>query len=268
MFQLRKCQGLFEGFGENGDFMRVFCCDSHLQFTVMENLEGSVVLNGCQLSYVGQEAESIPGIIGRKYGKVVKILDLSYNQLRTLNGLNMFENLEELILDNNQLGDDLEITFLPHLHTLTLNKNRIANLDVLLEKIASNFPSLNYLSLLSNQACPNELSFSHRDEEDYQRYRYYVLYRLPALKFLDSRRVKTTEKEEAKRVGAHMKIIAPSSEDVTSQMQESLEEKPAYTPLPSDSISPGNHKGTFGRCKYIYFGKHSEGNRFIKNDQL
>lgn len=37
-----------------------------------------------QLSFVGQEAESIPGIIGSKYGKVVKILDLSYNQLRWL----------------------------------------------------------------------------------------------------------------------------------------------------------------------------------------
>ncbi|XP_067046834.1 leucine-rich melanocyte differentiation-associated protein-like [Acropora muricata] len=234
----------------------------------MENVDGSVVLNGCQLSYVGQEAESIPGIIGRKYGKVVKRLDLSYNQLRTLNGIHLFEDLEELILDNNQLGDDVEIPLLQHLHTLTLNKNKIANLDVLLDKIARNLPSLNYLSLLSNQACPNELSFSHRDEEDYQRYRYYVLYRLPALNFLDSRRVKAAEKEEAKRVGAHMKIIAPSSEDLNSLMHASAEETEAYSPLPSASSSPGDHKGTFGRCKYIYFGKHSEGNRFIRNDEL
>jgi len=35
-----------------------------------------------QLSFVGQEAESIPGIIGSKYGKVVTRLDLSSNQLR------------------------------------------------------------------------------------------------------------------------------------------------------------------------------------------
>lgn len=55
--------------------------------------------------------------------------------------------------------------------SLVLNGMNIANLDVLLDKIARNLPSLNYLSLLSNQACPNELSFSHRDEEDYQRYR-------------------------------------------------------------------------------------------------
>ena len=48
---------------------------------------------------------------------------------RTLNGLNSFENLEELILDNNQLGDDMEIPELPQLHTLTLNKNRISFLS-------------------------------------------------------------------------------------------------------------------------------------------
>ena len=150
--------------------------------------------------------------------------------------------------------------------------------------------------MLSNQACPNELSFSHRDEEDYQRYRYvnakgilsgnmilcrllrvirpspykrffrvkqfrsnlalplslgdstvsavycevlmtrvlqfiitriffnvffiryYVLYRLPKLTFLDSRPVKQDERDEAQRVGAHMKIMAPSDEDLISNV--------------------------------------------------
>ncbi|KAL9962548.1 hypothetical protein ACROYT_G031656, partial [Oculina patagonica] len=143
----------------------------------------------------------------------------------------------------------------------------IANLDVLLDKIAKNLPSLKYLSLLSNQACPNELSFSHRDEEDYQRYRYYVLYRLPSLTFLDSRPVKKEERDEAQRVGAHMKIVAPSTDELASSKEDSME-TPKYTPLPSNSISPGDHKGTFGRCRYVYHGKHSEGNRFIRNNEL
>lgn len=234
----------------------------------MDSTEVSVVLKDSQLSFVGQEAESIPGIIGSKYGKVVKILDLSYNQLRSLKGLQGFEILEELILDNNQLGDDVEIPQLTKLHTLTLNKNRIANLEVLLDKIAHNLPSLKYLSLLSNQACPNELSSLHRDEEDYQRYRYYVLYRLPNLTFLDSRPVRSKEREEAQRVGSYMKIVTPSASEMTSQMLESTEEKSPYSPLPTDTIPPGDHKGTFGRCRYIYFGKHSEGNRFIRNDEL
>lgn len=233
----------------------------------MENPEAAVVLNGSQLSFVGQEAESIPGIIGSKYGKVVTRLDLSSNQLRTLNGLNSFVKLETLILDNNQLGDDMEIPELTHLHTLTLNKNRIANLDVLLDKISRNLPSLKYISLLNNQACPNELSSSLRDEEDYQRYRYYVLYRLPNLTFLDSRPIKKEEKDEAQRVGAYMKIVAPSSDELASQHEESME-RPHYTPLPSNSIAPGDHRGTFGRSRFIYQGKHSEGNRFIRNNEL
>lgn len=32
-------------------------------------------------------------------------------------------------------------------------------------------PSLQYLSLLGNMACPNELVCKEKDEEDYQRYR-------------------------------------------------------------------------------------------------
>uniref|UniRef100_A0A8C5TY56 Uncharacterized protein n=1 Tax=Malurus cyaneus samueli TaxID=2593467 RepID=A0A8C5TY56_9PASS len=26
--------------------------------------------------------------------------------------------------------------------------------------------------------------------------------------------------------------------------------------------------GILGKCRYIYYGKHSEGNRFIRDDQL
>lgn len=222
------------------------------------------------MSLVCREAKNIPETIGRKYGKVVKILDLSSNELRSLNGLYCFENLEELILDNNQLGDDVEIPVMANLHTLTLNKNNISNLDGFLDKVSKNLPSLKYLSLLSNQACPNELSFSYRDEEDYQRYRYYVLYRLPKLTFLDSRPVKQDERDEAQRVGAHMKIMAPSDEDLISNTADSLEstESLKYTPLPSNSITAGDHKGTFGRCRYVYYGKQSEGNRFIRNNEL
>ncbi|CAH3143847.1 unnamed protein product [Pocillopora meandrina] len=236
----------------------------------MDSAEVAVMLNGTQLSFVGQEAESIPGIIGRKYGKVTTRLDLSYNQLRSLNGLYSFEKLEELILDNNQLGDDMDFPEMPHVHTLTLNKNKIVSLDVILDKLSKNLPSLKYLSMLSNQACPNELSFSHRDEEDYQRYRYYVLYRLPKLTFLDSRPVKQDERDEAQRVGAHMKIMAPSDEELISNTADSLEstESLKYTPLPSNSITAGDHKGTFGRCRYVYYGKQSEGNRFIRNNEL
>jgi len=47
--------------------------------------------------------------------------------------------------------------------------------------------------------------------------RYYILYRLPNLTFLDSRPIKKEEKDEAQRVGAYMKIVAPSSDELVSK---------------------------------------------------
>ncbi len=50
-----------------------------------------------------------------------------YFTYRTLEGLEHFKNLEELILDNNNLTDAaLIFPTLPQLHTLTMNKNQIS----------------------------------------------------------------------------------------------------------------------------------------------
>uniref|UniRef100_A0A8C6Q153 Leucine rich melanocyte differentiation associated n=1 Tax=Nothobranchius furzeri TaxID=105023 RepID=A0A8C6Q153_NOTFU len=179
---------------------------------------------------------------------------------QSLAGLKMFTELEELVVDNNQLGNDLQLPRLPNLHTLTLNKNQISfETRALLEHLADVTPSLQYLSLLGNEACPNQLVNPDKDEDDYQRYRYFVLYKLPNLKFLDSRKVTKNEVIEAGARGAFMKVVKPKSEAV-SQLP--------YTPLPRGSRDAKNHKGVFAKCRYIYYGKHSEGNRFIRNDQL
>ncbi|XP_068053515.1 leucine-rich melanocyte differentiation-associated protein isoform X7 [Anomalospiza imberbis] len=131
------------------------------------------------VSYISQDCEEIPEFLGRKYGHMAKRLDLSFNLLRSLEGLKTFSYLEELILDNNLLGNDLLLPRLPHLHTLTLNKNQISELESLLDHLAEVVPSLQYLSLLGNIACPNELVCKEKDEDDYQRYRPPVLLPLP-----------------------------------------------------------------------------------------
>ncbi|NWT08821.1 LRMDA protein, partial [Ptilorrhoa leucosticta] len=132
---------------------------------------------------------------------------------RSLEGLKTFSYLEELILDNNLLGNDLLLPRLPHLHTLTLNKNQISfqrnTCKILLDHLAEVVPSLQYLSLLGNIACPNELVCKEKDEDDYQRYRYFVLHKLTNLKFLDTRKVTTREREEALIRGAFMKVVKP-----------------------------------------------------------
>ncbi|PIK44465.1 hypothetical protein BSL78_18685 [Apostichopus japonicus] len=118
--------------------------------------------------------------------------------------------------------------------------NEPKDVDILISKIKGHLPNVTYISLLGNIACPNELSDSQKDEEDYQRYRYYVIFKLPQLKFLDSRPVSVHEKKEAQRRGSYMRVAKPDS-----NLEESDEVKvlsTPYTPLP-DSSREGLHKG-------------------------
>ncbi|XP_026788974.2 leucine-rich melanocyte differentiation-associated protein isoform X1 [Pangasianodon hypophthalmus] len=232
----------------------------------MAHSEAGVVVNGTQVSYIGHDCELIPEFLAAKYGSSAKRLDLSFNQLRSLTGLNAFSQLEELIVDNNLLGNDLRLPRLPQLHTLTLNKNQLSDIEELLEHLQEVTPALEYLSLLGNEACPNQLVSLDKDEDDYQRYRYFVLHKLRNLKFLDSRRVTQIEHLEAVARGAFMKVAKPKTEQDLSDRRSDTTSMP-YTPLPR-SKDAKNPKGVFAKCRYVYYGKHSEGNRFIRNDQL
>ncbi|KAL0832667.1 hypothetical protein ABMA28_000857 [Loxostege sticticalis] len=218
-----------------------------------------------QLSYCGQDCMRIPPALQKMYGSKVKYLDLSYNSIETLKGLEQFGRLEELILDNNKLGDGVTFPYLPYLKTLSLNNNQITDLETLITKITERLPSLTYLSILSNKACPNELSDLDKDDSDYQRYRYFVLHKLKNLRFLDSRRVSSHERIEADTRGEFMRVRRPPA--------EAIEPQPAprgqpLRPLPVDFSALGKHKGAYGKCHYKYTGKHSEGNRFILNSDL
>ncbi|XP_073427298.1 leucine-rich melanocyte differentiation-associated protein [Dendrobates tinctorius] len=229
--------------------------------------DGEETVTGTQVSYIGKDCTKIPSFLSKKYGHQAKRLDLSFNLLRSLEGLEDFVCLEELILDNNQLGNHITFPLLSYLHTLTLNKNELTELDYLLDTLATSAPALEYLSLLGNQACPNELVSTENDEDDYQRYRYFVLNKLPNLKFLDTRKVTIKEREVASSRGAFMKVVKPKENKIASGTDSCSPDLP-YTPLPSVSRDPSNHRGVAGKCRYIYYGKHSEGNRFIRDDQL
>ena len=57
-------------------------------------------------------------------------------------------------------------------HTSLLLLSQISDTEGLLATLSKQCPRLHYLSLLGNQACPNELLGSGHDDEDYQRYRF------------------------------------------------------------------------------------------------
>ncbi|XP_013414951.1 leucine-rich melanocyte differentiation-associated protein [Lingula anatina] len=227
----------------------------------------AVTVQNGQLSFMGYDCDRIPDHLAKSYGAVTRTLDLSFNRISTLDGLENFPNLEELILDNNEVDDSINIPQMTKLHTISLNKNRISDLESLLEQINKNCPSLTFLSLLGNVACPNQLSSLDKDDDDYRRYRMYVLYRVPRLKFLDSSPVKEAERAEAKRQGAFLSVVRPAdTEDDNPDMESPTASQ--YTPLSTSLREGGGKGGVLGVSKYVYYGRHSEGNRFIKNNDL
>lgn len=57
------------------------------------------------------------------------------------------------------------------LDSLTSDPWHFTDIEALLEHLAEVTPALEYLSLLGNEACPNQLVSMDKDEDDYQRYR-------------------------------------------------------------------------------------------------
>jgi len=192
-------------------------------------------------------------------------MDLSYNKIANLDGLENYLALETLILDSNLIGDAVKFPSCPSLTTLSLNKNLISDLDLLLDNLKENVPSLRYLSLLGNRACPHQLLGPDYDDNDYHRYRCYVIYCLPHLKFLDSSLVMKDEKEEAALRGQYFKIVKPALRKYTSLIKD---DQNNFLPLPPAKCNLKPHRGIYGACRYRYTGKNSEGNRFIRNHDL
>jgi len=240
-----------------------------------ENGDGggtSMSLLGDHLSLAGLDLVAVPQELGEKYGGFVKHLDLSYNSIERLDNLGRFVNLVGLVLDNNNFSNENNnIPKIDSLKTLSVNNNQISDLKQFLETVKSKFPNIKYLSMIKNPACPNE--FTGRDSDDYQRYRYYVLHTLRGLKFLDSREVNEEEKKEALRIG-HLCLPArpdPSQykRSPTPPEKGNGSEGDAPLPeLPQDLKQEGVGKASFGLSNYVYYGRQSEGNRFIVDRDL
>jgi len=225
----------------------------------------SVILEGDHLSVVGQNLDSIPLSLGEEHGIQIRQLDLSYNNISQLENLQSFTKLHSLVLDNNILKSDQTVSQMPSLQTLCVNNNKIDDLKVFMDTISKSFPSLTYLSMLKNPACPNY--FNGKDSEDYQRYRYYVLFRIKKLKFLDSTEVTEQERKESNRVGPYMIVSKPDASQYNKKIAETEETSSEFF-LPEDSQPEGAGSARFGISTYVYYGKHSEGNRFILNEDL
>mmetsp|Transcript_2575 Transcript_2575/g.9836 ORF Transcript_2575/g.9836 Transcript_2575/m.9836 type:complete len:161 (-) Transcript_2575:3095-3577(-) len=157
---------------------------------------------------------------------------------------------------------------LPRLETLWLNNNKITDLDTLLDSLEP-LTHLRYLSLLGNPCCPLASSDSH----DYQHYRYWVLYRLKHLKFLDMSQVTTEERKKAASQGKFSRVVRvnPVSHTILQEEVRADDAKQPHAATTSDSPAPRRKvegRSYLGYTKHIYRGEGSQGNRFISNDSL
>jgi len=113
------------------------------------------------------------------------------------------------------------------------------------------------------------------------------LYKLKKLKFLDSKKVDDKERKEAQKRGQFCKVAKPDYDKLQQQQLQQQQQQQQMQQLPSNGAASADQpivlkpldaasneplKQTsdsyFGYTKHVYTGKHSEGNRFIRNDSL
>eukprot|EP01107_Rhizomastix_libera_P002394 TRINITY_DN1411_c0_g1_i3.p1 TRINITY_DN1411_c0_g1~~TRINITY_DN1411_c0_g1_i3.p1 ORF type:complete len:224 (-),score=51.76 TRINITY_DN1411_c0_g1_i3:62-733(-) len=221
-----------------------------------------------RLCFAGADIEALPAATDATQAASIAI-DASYNQISTLAGIDSYPKLKHVILDNNSISsipDDLKV--MESVELLSLNNNNITDLSKFMDGVVSKFPNLRHLSMLKNPACPNEM-LGTGDKEEYARYRFYVLYRCPKLNILDLQTVTAAERAESQRRGQFCKKVTPKTETEPLPQAQPASAEPSLPELPPTEAVAGNAGPTrFGQATYVYYGKQSEGNRFIRNDDL
>ncbi|KAJ9450261.1 putative U2 small nuclear ribonucleoprotein Aprime [Diplonema papillatum] len=211
----------------------------------------------------GQElckvADGLTALTSIAASSSVTILDVSHNEIESLEGLAQFPSLEILTLDNNPITTLAGMPVMKNLKTLWLNNCLLDDTDATLQTLIDAAPRLRFLSLLGNPMSKSELSGASADEAS--RYRLYTLYKIPSLSFLDATPVTPTERENAVSKGRYLKIARPAvvvdSEVSAPEANKHLEAAQTRKQAP-----------TFGKQRRFYTGKFSEGNRFIRDDAL
>lgn len=228
----------------------------------MSTIEGAKLTNnGKNLSIVGLDLKVIPDNLASLYPDI-ESLDFSHNCITKIEKLDKLTKLKTLVFDNNEIESITEFPKLLNLETLWLNNNNIKDIDPLLKALGK-LTNLKHLSLLKNPICPNE--FTGNDGDDYKMYRFYVLHKLKTLKHLDSKKVDTSERLEAEKRGQYCKVATPDY-SMLEKMKKQAPEVVEAELKPSKPLE--KHSTHFGYQKNVYKGLHSEGNRFIKNNDL
>lgn len=238
--------------------------DVQFPTTTEENIKYGLELSEEKVSIHGEKYSDIPIWIGQQYPNI-KELTVCSCEIPTINNLSKFTKLVILVLDNNNIGDDNEFSFIPTLETFWVNNNKISRLEKFLTQILKCFPCVSYVSMLKNPCCPNYLV--GKSSTDYKRYRDMVIGNIPTLKFLDSATITASERNTALLYQSKIARLAPKDYRQKPQTppEEAKGEKGGLDKVETNVTTSGVETGV---SRYVYVGKHSEGNRFIRDKSL
>jgi leucine-rich melanocyte differentiation-associated protein len=184
---------------------------------------------------------------------------------RSFAGFEEFSKVDTLVLDKNNLASLSGLPRMDSVRTLSFNNNVVDDFPLFLDTVCASLPNVDILSAMRNPASPPMIQMSEEDVAASARHRLYVIYRLPKLRFLDAVAVTAAERAEATAKGRFLvpRRAAPSTVAPAAP--------PAEAEEPAEETAPASSKGMsayLGIGKSSYDGKHSEGNRFIVNDDL
>ncbi|TNV81109.1 hypothetical protein FGO68_gene2488 [Halteria grandinella] len=230
-----------------------------------------------------------------KASNIVEV-DLSFNQLDNIEALDVFPSLKILLLDHNNLTSLQSFPSLPRLETLSLSYNGIRGQDNLLINLSQKFPALKNLNLMKNPVNP-----MFDSEEKYAEFRATVKIWIPTLQTLDGtdfsqnmddirkkqKEVEAQKSQALKSAGGSKKALETIPEERKewkggASGQKNVAQEDILSDLKKKkqgASAAGGSTYQFNQRAYKKYHStrslverilksHSEGNRFIRNEDL
>lgn len=200
-------------------------------------------------------------------------LDVSRNRFKDGAEFKAFTNLKILILDNNEFFSLEGFPKIPSLETLSVNANQFPDVSLFIDEVAAKFPNVMHISTMKNPMNP-----IFESESKYESYKSKFLNKLSELRNLDGfdlqlekivqRQALTKNKDDpspyqqrgkGKAIGFQVSEEVKDGED--GESAPTGETRKLLTVIEYSEKYEKRQPNTNLRLK-------SEGNRFVKNDQL
>jgi hypothetical protein len=190
---------------------------------------------------------------------------------RSFDGFELFTSLDSLVLDKNELSGLQGMPKLATVKTLSFNNNNVEDMALFLDGVGESLPGLDFLSVMRNPASPPMIQLNDEDVAAATRHRLYVTYRLPRLGFLDAAPISAAERTEGAAKGKFLvtrRAVASAASAATTVAPAAAAGEGDGDGTPAKGGEGKGMSAYLGIGRSTYDGKHSEGNRFIVNDDL